>query len=170
MTSIISLDSICASWLRSMSVPHVLPPQLWKTSHDRAWWLHHLTVRTLSQKQTGRDTRLVQRSQPQHLTALHVQVLGHVPRDWRTLNLAKSERNPSIQKDSVPLQLKWIKIFDCLVRRAKALCHAIMVLRTNHTLEKSLAQQTEQGPDLGHQRLRMFYELSAWRPLSWALS
>jgi hypothetical protein len=29
---------------------------------------------------------------------------------------------------------------------------------------------TEWGHDLGHQRLQMLYELSAWRPQSWALS
>jgi hypothetical protein len=37
-------------------------------------------------------------------------------------------------------------------------------------LEKSLAQQTEQGPNLGRQRLWMLYELSAWCPQSLALS
>jgi hypothetical protein len=38
-TSIIYLDFDHASRLWSMSVPHVLPPQLWKTSHDRTRWL-----------------------------------------------------------------------------------------------------------------------------------
>jgi hypothetical protein len=32
-------DSSRTSWLRSMSVLHVLPPQLWKTSHGWARWL-----------------------------------------------------------------------------------------------------------------------------------
>jgi hypothetical protein len=36
-----------------------------------------------------------------------------------------------------------------------------MALRTDHTWEKSLAQQTEKGPDPGCQRLQMLYELSA---------
>jgi hypothetical protein len=36
-----------------------------------------------------------------------------------------------------------------------------MALRIDHTWEKSLAQQIEQGPDLSRQRLRMLYELSA---------
>jgi hypothetical protein len=52
-------------------------------------------------------------------------------------------RDLSIQKDMVPLQLGWIKVFECLVRRAKALCCATMALRTNHTWEKSYAQQTK---------------------------
>jgi hypothetical protein len=38
------------------------------------------------------------------------------------------------------LQLGDIKIFECLVRRAKALCHAAMALKTDHTWEKALAQ------------------------------
>jgi hypothetical protein len=36
-----------------------------------------------------------------------------------------------------------------------------MELRFDHTWEKSLAQQTEQGPDLGHQKLQMLYELDS---------
>jgi hypothetical protein len=36
-----------------------------------------------------------------------------------------------------------------------------MALRTDHTWEKSLAQQTEQGPDPGWLRFRMLYELGA---------
>jgi hypothetical protein len=124
-----------ASRLRPMSMLHVLPPQLWKTLHGRARWLQHLTVWTLNLKQTGRDAWLVQRSEPQHLTASHVQVSGHVPRDRWTLSPAWHERNSSIQKDSVPLQLGWIKVFECLVRWAKALCRVTMALRTNHTWE-----------------------------------
>jgi hypothetical protein len=54
-----------------------------------------------------------------------------------------------------------IKVFECLVRQAKALCRATMALRIDHTMEKSLAQQTEQGPNLGHQKLRILYELGA---------
>jgi hypothetical protein len=42
---------------------------------------------------------------------------------------------------------------------AKALCHVTMALRTDDTWDKSLAQQTEQGPTLSHQRLQMLYEL-----------
>jgi hypothetical protein len=34
-----------------------------------------------------------------------------------------------------------------------------MALRMDHTWEKPLARQTEQGYDLDHQRLRMLYEL-----------
>jgi hypothetical protein len=34
-----------------------------------------------------------------------------------------------------------------------------MTLRTNHTWEKSLVQQIEQGLDLDRRRLRMLYEL-----------
>jgi hypothetical protein len=74
---------------------------------------------------------------------------------WRDLRV-----NPSIRRDSVPMQLRWIKIFECLVRRAKGLCHVTMALRTNHTWEKSLVHQTEQGLDLDRRRLRMLYELS----------
>jgi hypothetical protein len=163
-TPVVSPDSRRASRLWPLSVPHVLPPQLWKTSHGRARWSQHLTARTLSWKQTGRDTWLVQCSKPQHLTYSHVQVSVLVPRNQQTLSPTWSERNLCIQKDSVPLQLKQIKVFECLVRRASALCHTTMALRTNHTLEKSLAQQIEQGPDPGHQRLWMLYELDAWRP------
>jgi hypothetical protein len=89
-------NSSHASRLRSMSVPHVLPPQLWKTSHGQARWLHHLIAWTLSRKQTGRDAWLVQRSKPQQLTTSQVQVSDHVLRDQQTLSLAWSKRNPSI--------------------------------------------------------------------------
>jgi hypothetical protein len=50
-TLVVSPDSSRASRLRSMSVPQVLPTHLWNTMHGRARWLHHLTARTLSQKQ-----------------------------------------------------------------------------------------------------------------------
>jgi hypothetical protein len=170
MTPVVSLDSGRTSWLWPMSVPHVLSPQLWKTMHGQVRWLQHLTARTLSRKQTGRDAWLIQHSNPQHRMASHVQVLGHVPCDRQTLNPAWSERNPSSQKDSIPLQLGRIKVFECLIRRAKALCRVTMTLITSHTWEKFLAQQTEQGPNPGCQRLWMLYELGAWRPQSWALS
>jgi hypothetical protein len=134
-TLVVSPNSGGASRLQSINMPHVLPPQLWRTSHGWALWLQHLTTRTLSRKQTRRDAWLVQRSKPQHLTASHVQVLGHVPCDQWTLSASWSEGNPSVQKDSVPLQLRRIKVFECLVRRAKALCHAVMALRTDHTWE-----------------------------------
>jgi hypothetical protein len=49
-TLIVSPNSDHVSQLWSMSVLHVLPPQLWKTSHGRARWLQHLIARTLSQK------------------------------------------------------------------------------------------------------------------------
>jgi hypothetical protein len=93
--------------------------------------------------------------------ASHVQESGHVSCDQWTLSPALSERNMSIEKDLVPLQLGRIMVFECMVRRAKALCHATMALRTDHTWGKSLAQQTEQGPDPGRRRLQMFYELGA---------
>jgi hypothetical protein len=35
-----------------------------------------------------------------------------------------------------------------------------MALRIDHTWEKPLARQIEQGLDLSHQKPRMFYELS----------
>jgi hypothetical protein len=38
-----------------------------------------------------------------------------------------------------------------------------MALRTDHTWEKSLAQQIEQGLDPSRQRLQMLYELDAQR-------
>jgi hypothetical protein len=59
------------------------------------------------------------------------------------------------------MQLRWIKIIECLVKRAKALCRAIMALRADHTWEKFLAQQIEQGPDPGRRRIRMLYKLGA---------
>jgi hypothetical protein len=134
-TPVVSPDSGHASRLRSMSMPHVLPHQLWKTSHGRTRWLQHLTAQTLSRKQTGRDAWLDHRSKPQYLMASHAQVVR--PRATRptTLSLAWSDRNPSIQKDSVSLHLRQIKVFKCLVRRAKALCHATMALRSDHTWE-----------------------------------
>jgi hypothetical protein len=132
-TPIVSSDSDHASWLWLMSVPHVLPPKLWKTLHGRARWLQHLTTRTLSQKQDGRDAWLIQHLKHQHLAASHVWVSGHVPRDLWTLSPAWSKRNLSIQKDSVPLQLRRIKVFECLVRRAKTLYRATMALRADHT-------------------------------------
>jgi hypothetical protein len=63
--------------------------------------------------------------------------------------------------DSVPLQLRWIKVFEYLVRRAKALCRTTMTLKLIRPGKKPLAQQIEQGPDLGHRRLRMLYEPGA---------
>jgi hypothetical protein len=93
---VISPDSDSTSRLWSMSMSHVLPPQLWKTSHVRARWLQHLTAHTLSWKQTGRDAWLVQPSKPHHLMVLHVQESGHVSRDQWTLSPAWYERNPSI--------------------------------------------------------------------------
>jgi hypothetical protein len=57
------------------------------------------------------------------------------------------------------MQLSQIKIFECLVRRDQTLCHAATTLRIDHIWEKTLAQQTEQGPDLSHQRPQMLYEL-----------
>jgi hypothetical protein len=100
----------------------------------------------------------------------HAQVVRPWATRWTILSPAWSERTLSIQKGSVPLQLRLIKVFECLVRQAKALCRATMALRTDHTWEKSSAQQTGWGPNLGHQRLRILYELCAWRPQSWALS
>jgi hypothetical protein len=138
-TSVAPPDSGHASRLRSMSMPHVLPPQLWNTSHDRARWLQHLIAQTLSLRQTGWDAWLIQRSKPQHLTTSHFQVSGHVSHDQQTLSPAWSERNPSIQKDLVPLQLGRIKVFEYLVRWAKALCRTTIALRTDHTWEKFLA-------------------------------
>jgi hypothetical protein len=41
---------------------------------------------------------------------------GHEPRDQRALSLARYEANMSIQRDSVPKQLRTIKVFECLVR------------------------------------------------------
>jgi hypothetical protein len=131
-----------------------------------ARWLQHLAARTLSGKQTGRDAWLDQCSKPQYLMASHAQVVSPCATRWTTLSPTWSKRNPNIQKDSVPLQLEWINVFECLVRRAKALCHVTMSLRTDHTWEKFLAQQIEQGPDPGRWRLRMLYEISAWRPQS----
>jgi hypothetical protein len=122
-----------------MSMSHVLPPLLWKNFYGRARWLQHLIARTLSRKKTGRDARLIQRSKPKHLTASYVQVSGHVPHNWRTLSLAWSEKNPSIQKDSVPLQLGRIKVFKCLVRQAMALCHTTIALRNDHNWKKILS-------------------------------
>jgi hypothetical protein len=132
-TLVVSSDSGHVSWLRLMSVLHVLPPQLWMTLHGQDRWLQHLIARTLSQKQTRRDAWLDQRSKPQYLTALHAQVVRPCATWWMTLSPAWSERNPSIQKNLVPLQLGWINIFECLVRRAKDLWRVTMALRTDHT-------------------------------------
>jgi hypothetical protein len=46
-----------------------------------------------------------------------------------------------------------------MVRQAKALHRVTMAPRPDHTKEKSIAQQTEQGPNLDYQRLGMLYEL-----------
>jgi hypothetical protein len=89
--------------------------------------------------------------------------------DQRALSPAWSETNPSIRRDSVTMQLRWIKVLHCLVRQAQALCHAATIIRTYHSWEKPLAQQTKHGFDLSHQRPRMLYELGTWCPQSWAL-
>jgi hypothetical protein len=122
MTPVVSPDSDHASQLWPMSMPHVLPPQLWNTSHSRARWLQHLTTQTLSRKQTRRDAWLNQHSKPQYLTASHAQVVRPCAAWPMTLSLGWSERNSSIQKDSIPLQLRRINVFECLITRAKALC------------------------------------------------
>jgi hypothetical protein len=114
VTLVIYLDStrtswlLSTSWLRScittlsMSMPHILQPHMWKTLHGRARWLQYFIAQTLSRKQTGRDAWLIQCSKPQHLTASYVQESGHVQCDKWTLSPTRSERNSSIQKDSVP--------------------------------------------------------------------
>jgi hypothetical protein len=71
-TSDVSPDSSCASRLWSMSALPILPPQLWKTSHGQVRWLQHLTTRTLSQKQTGRDAWLDQCSK-HHIAQFRMQ-------------------------------------------------------------------------------------------------
>jgi hypothetical protein len=133
MTPVVSLDPGHASRLLSMSMPHVLPPQMWKTSHGQARWLQYLIAQTLNRKRTGRDAWLIHHLKPQLLTASHVQEVGHVPCDQKTLSPTWSEKNPSIQKHSVPLQLRRIKAFECMVRWAKVLCLVTMALRTDHT-------------------------------------
>jgi hypothetical protein len=52
----------------------------------------------------------------------------------------------------MPIQLKWIKVFEYLVRRAQALCHMAMTLRIDHVWEKPLARQTEQDFDPSRRR------------------
>jgi hypothetical protein len=102
MTLVVSPDSDHTSRLRSMSVPHILPPQLWKTLHGRVRWQHHLANQKFSRKQTGRDAWLDQRSKHQYLTASHAQVVSHEPRDQRALNLGWSERNRVSKRTRYP--------------------------------------------------------------------
>jgi hypothetical protein len=101
--------------------------------------------------------------------ALHPQIVTPCVVRPTTLSPSWFKRNLSIQKDSIPMLHRWIKVFECLVRRAKALWRPTMALRTDHTWEKCFAQQTEWGPNSGLQRPRMLYELSVWHPQSWAL-
>jgi hypothetical protein len=64
------------------------------------------------------------------------------------------------------MQLGRMNAFDCLVRQAQALCHVAMTLRTDHTWEKPLARQTEQGFDPSRQRPQMLYDLGTGCPQS----
>jgi hypothetical protein len=66
-----------------MSVPHVLPPHMWKISYGRARWLQHLMARALSQKQTERDAWFDHLSKPPYLTPSHAQVVRPCA-TWRT--------------------------------------------------------------------------------------
>jgi hypothetical protein len=66
---------------------------------------------------------------------------GHEPHEKRKLSLAWSEINPSIRTDWVPKKLRWIKVFECLIRRAYVLCRVAMALRIDHIWEKLLAQK-----------------------------
>jgi hypothetical protein len=53
MTPAVSLDFDCASLLRSMSTPPILPPQLWNILHGRARWLQHLIAGHLVRNRLG---------------------------------------------------------------------------------------------------------------------
>jgi hypothetical protein len=61
-----------------------------------------LQIEHLVGSRSSKSTWPIQRSKPQHLTAWHVQVSGHVLCDQWALSPSWSERNSSIQKDSVP--------------------------------------------------------------------
>jgi hypothetical protein len=52
------------------------------------------------------------------------------------------------------MQLRQIKVFECLVRQAQVVCHAATTLRTDHTSEKPLARQTKHGFNPSGQRPR----------------
>jgi hypothetical protein len=125
------LYCICFIFVQPTSLP-----QLWKTSHDRARWLKYLTAWTLSWKQTRRDAWLDSHSKLQFARLCMHEYSGHEPRDQRSLSLAWSEINLSIRGDSIPMQLRQIKVFKCLVRRAQPLCHTATTLRTDHIWEK----------------------------------
>jgi hypothetical protein len=98
-------------------------------------------------------------------------VLGHVSRDQRALSPTWSERNLSIQKDSIPpitcvdqgLRMSGQASLD-----STSCGHGIEILSHFRNSNPS-AQQTEWGPDLNDQRLRMLYELGTWHPQSWVL-
>jgi hypothetical protein len=158
------LYCICFIFVHKTSLP-----QLWKTSHGRARWIQYLIAWTHSWKQTRRDAWLDQRSKPQFARLRMHELSGHEPHDQRALSLACSETNLTIRKDSVPMQLRQIKVFKCLVRRAQALCHVTTTLGTDDIREKPLARQTEQGFDPSRRRPWMLYELDTRCPQSWAL-
>jgi hypothetical protein len=153
MTPIVYPDSRCTSRFQSTS-------QLWSylltpvAHHGSGRWAcgmsYHLSCETLHMTELD-DCSILQ---PRYLvwsrlggthdsfsdwnlsiSWLRVQVSGHVLRDQWTLNPAWSERNLSIQKNSVPLQLGRIKVFECLIRRGNALCRTTMALRIDHTWE-----------------------------------
>jgi hypothetical protein len=120
-TLVIYPDSACTSRIRSMSwlqsylltliMHHGSGRWACRMSYHLSYerlrmagrWLQHLIARTLYRKQTRRDAWLIQHSKPRHLMASHVQESGQVSHDQQTLSPAWSERNPTIQKDSVPL-------------------------------------------------------------------
>jgi hypothetical protein len=117
ITSDVSPDSSRASRLWSISAPPVLPPQLWKTLHDRVRWLYHLIVRTLSWKQTGRDTWLSM-FKTSDCIASHAGVV----RPWAAwpkstyLGVIWDKLKYSEGLDTQ--QPCRINVFECLVRRA----------------------------------------------------
>jgi hypothetical protein len=101
MTLVVYPDSSCRSW----RMPYLLICErlhMVELDDYNILQLKH-SVRSRSSKCAW----LVQHSKPQHLTASHGQVSGHVPRNQWALSLAWSERNPSIQKDLVP-PITWV--------------------------------------------------------------
>jgi hypothetical protein len=113
----------------------------------------------------GRMTRSVFKTLD--LMASHARLVKPWVADQRALGLASSETNMSIRKEMVPMQLRRIKVFECLARWPLVLCHVALPARTDHIWEKPLARQTEQGLNPSPKKPRM---LRTWHMMPTVIS
>jgi hypothetical protein len=124
-----------------------------KTSHNQARWLHHLTMRSLSRKQTE--------SKFMTCSVFETMVSHGSDLIWEKTEYPKGLANPYTLFGS-RLQMSGKASLGSMPHSYDT--------KTWSQSEKLSAQQTEWDPGPGGQRLGMLYELGAWQPQSWELS